>query len=181
MTYQHTVTLKDGTPCLLRHAVKEDGAAMLDLFIQTHIETDYLLSYPDEITFTVEKEEAYLQSKLESDNEIEIVAEVEGKIVGSAGFSPVGRVDKVRHRADFGIGILKDYWGLEIGRALTGACIDTAKAAGYTLLELTAVAENEHALALYRKAGFVEYGRNPKGFRSRHTGFQEVVYMQLEL
>ena len=29
--------------------------------------------------------------------------------------------------------------------------------------------------------GFVEYGRNPKGFRSRLTGWQEVVLMRLEL
>ena len=52
---------------------------------------------------------------------------------------------------------------------------------GYVQLELEAVAENEHALALYRSVGFVEYGRNPKGFRSRKTGWQKLVLMQLEL
>ena len=34
---------------------------------------------------------------------------------------------------------------------------------------------------MYEKAGFEEYGRNPKGFNSRITGFQEIVYMRLEL
>lgn len=34
---------------------------------------------------------------------------------------------------------------------------------------------------MYKKAGFVEYGRNPKGFYSRLSGFQEVVHMRLEL
>jgi hypothetical protein len=48
-------------------------------------------------------------------------------------------------------------------------------------LELEAVAENEHALALYRSVGFAEYGRSPKGFRSRISGWQEVVLMRLEL
>ena len=33
----------------------------------------------------------------------------------------------------------------------------------------------------FEKAGFEEYGRNPKGFHSRITGFQEVIYMRLEL
>ena len=61
------------------------------------------------------------------------------------------------------------------------ACINCAKEAGYTQLELTAVAENKRAIALYQKAGFVEYGRNPRGFRSRVSGFQEVVYMLLML
>ena len=74
----------------------------------------------------------------------------------------------------------KAYWGLGIGRALTEACIECAGAAGYVQLELEAVAENKNALALYRSAGFEEYGRNPKGFRSRMTGWQ-VVLMRLEL
>ena len=61
------------------------------------------------------------------------------------------------------------------------SCIECAKTAGYIQLELNVVAENIRALSMYKKAGFVEYGRNPKGFHSRMTGFQEVIYMRLEL
>ena len=43
------------------------------------------------------------------------------------------------------------------------------------------VAENEHAIALYESEGFTEYGRNPRGFRSRLSGWQAVVLMRLEL
>ena len=75
----------------------------------------------------------------------------------------------------------KSYWGLGIGRALTEACIECAGAVGYVQLELEVVAENKSALALYRSVGFQEYGRNPKGFRSRLTGWQELVLMRLEL
>ena len=64
---------------------------------------------------------------------------------------------------------------------MTEACIRCAREAGYTQLELTVVADNERAVALYEKAGFVEYGRNPRGFRSRTAGFQELVFMRLEL
>ena len=64
---------------------------------------------------------------------------------------------------------------------MTLACIACAKEAGYAQLELEAVAENAAALALYRSVGFVEYGRNPRGFRSRLTGWQELVLMRLEL
>lgn len=58
-------------------------------------------------------------------------------------------------------------------------CIQCAKDAGYLQLELDVVADNERAVSMYKKAGFVEYGRNPKGFRSRITGFQELVSMQV--
>lgn len=55
------------------------------------------------------------------------------------------------------------------------------KNAGYVQLELKAVADNDKALALYRSVGYVEYGRNPKGFRSRLSGWQKLVLMRLEL
>ncbi len=120
-------------------------------------------------------------SETESTDEIELLAEVDGAVVGSAGIGCVGRREKTRHRARFGISVDKAYWGLGIGRAMTEACIECAKTAGYVQLELEAVAENEHALALYRSVGFAEYGRNPKGFRSRISGWQAVVLMRLEL
>ena len=101
--------------------------------------------------------------------------------MGTAGIEAVGRKYKVRHRAEFGISVDKACWGLGIGRALTEACIECAKSAGYAQLELEVVAENTTAISLYRSVGFTEYGRNPRGFRSRVTGWQELVLMRLEL
>ena len=43
------------------------------------------------------------------------------------------------------------------------------------------MAENARAISMYQTAGFVEYGRNPKGFRSRNAGYQELIFMRLEL
>ncbi len=150
-------------------------------FNETHAETDYLLSYPDENSFDAQQEAEFLKEKTESPNEIEIVAVVDGVAAGTAGIEAVGSKYKLKHRAELGIAILKEYWGLGIGKALMEACIECAKEAGYTQLELNAVAENERAVALYKKMGFVEYGRNPRGFNSRVSGYQEVVYMLLEL
>ena len=48
-------------------------------------------------------------------------------------------------------------------------------------LELNVVADNQSAIRLYEKMGFVEYGRNPKGFCSRRSGYQELIYMCLDL
>ena len=68
-----------------------------------------------------------------------------------------------------------------IGAALTGACIDCAKEAGFWQLELEVVGDNETAVRLYKKYGFVEYGRNPRGFLTRDGRWQELVLMRLEL
>lgn len=181
MKYHQIITLKNGTECCIRNGSESDGQAVLDNFNLTHGETDYLLSYPDENSFDVTQESQFLKEKTESDNEIELVAIVDGAVVGTAGIEAIGTKYKVRHRAEFGVSVAKDFWGLGIGQALMAACVECARAAGYIQLELNVVAENTRALSMYQKAGFVEYGRNPKGFNSRMTGFQEVIYMRLEL
>lgn len=181
MRYHKIITLRNGEKCCLRNGTESDGQAVLDNFNLTHGETDYLCTYPDETNFDAAQESRFLKEKTESENEIEIIAEAGGAVVGTAGIEAAGRRYKTRHRAELGVSVAREYWGLGIGRALTEACIESAKAAGYVQLELSVVSENLRAIALYKKLGFVEYGRNPKGFRSRTSGFQELVYMRLEL
>lgn len=181
MKYEQLITLKNGRNCILRNANAADAKGVYDNFNLTHAQTDFLLSYPDENSFNVEQEGEFLIEKESSADEIELCAVTDGKIVGTAGIEAVGRNDKVKHRAEFGISIDKDYWGLGIGRALTEAFIDCARKAGYYQLELIAVAANTSAISLYKKEGFVEYGRNHRGFRSRTSGWQEIILMYLEL
>lgn len=181
MKYNKTIILKDGRECLLRSGETGDGEAALELFTAVHVQTDNLLSYPDEITYTAEEEGEYLQKKTDSDNEVEILAFVDGAIAGTAGIEQRSPKYKLRHRCDFGISIDKAFWGLGIGRALTEACIECAEKAGFEQMELEVVADNERAIQLYKKAGFTEFGRNPRDFKSRYTGYQEVVYMRKEL
>ena len=181
MTYSKNLTLNDGRRCLLRNADGNDGQAVLDCFVKTHSETDFLLSYPDETTMTAESEGRFLSAKEVSPNEVEILAIVDGVVAGCAGVNAIGSKYKVSHRTEFGVSVLEGFWGLGIGRALMEACIECAKAAGYGQLELDVVADNARAVSMYSKAGFVECGRNPKGFRSRTSGFQELVHMRKEL
>ena len=181
MKYNQKIILKNGKEACLRNGDKADGCAVFENFNTTHAETDFLLTYPDENSYDPVEEGRFLEEKTKSPNEIEIIALVDGKVVGTAGVMAIGTKYKVRHRAEFGISILKDYWGLGLGKALTAACIQCAKEAGYVQLELEAVAENERALSLYRDFGFEEFGRNPRGFCSKTSGFQELVYMLLKL
>ena len=181
MKYYQEITLKNGKTAVLRNGTEADGSAVLENFNATHAETDYLLSYPDETTFDAIQEGRFLSRKEASPNEVEIIAIVDGKVVGTAGVDSIGTKYKVSHRAEFGISILQKYWGLGIGTALLEACISCAKQAGYTQIELTVASENTAAVSLYKKAGFVEYGRNPKGFKSRITGYQELIYMLLDI
>ena len=181
MLYVKTITLKDGRPCVLRSGTEQDGQALLDLFILTHTQTDFLVDYPDEITMTAEEETQFLKTKAESENEVEILAVADGRVVGSAGVWCVRDRAKLRHRAWFGVSVAQDFWGLGIGRALTEAAVESAKTAGYRQLELEVLEDNEKAIALYKSAGFAEYGRNPLGINLRGSGYHALVLMRLEL
>ena len=85
MTFEKTVTLKDGRNCLLRNGVTSDGKAVLDVFNRTHEETDYLLTYSDENRFTASQEADFLQRKTDSTNTVEIIAVVDDVVAGTAG------------------------------------------------------------------------------------------------
>lgn len=181
MDFYRQMKTRDGRELVLRSGRREDGAAFMAYFLQAHGETDYLTTYPDETTRSAESEGDCLEALRENPREAEVCAFVDGVLVGSAGISLLRDRDKTRHRAEFGISVLKAFWGKGIGTALTKACIALAGEAGYLQLELEAVAENESALSLYRKCGFAEFGRNPRAFRTREGRWQELVLMRLEL
>ena len=111
MKYRNEITIKNGQKCIIRNGTFEDGPEVSTFFTTTHGETDYLLSYPEESTRDDEKQSNYLKETTESDREIELLAIVDGKVVGMAGFNAIGSKYKVRHRAEFGITVSKNYWG----------------------------------------------------------------------
>lgn len=181
MKYDENLVLKNGVECLLRSASFKDAREVFAHFNLMLEQTEYLLSYADENEMTVEAEKEFLSRKLESERDLFVVAVIDNKIVGTASIEPVGDKYKIWHRGEFAVAVNKKYWYLEIGRHLTGACIKAARKAGYEQLELSVIAENKHAINMYKKFGFIEYGRNPRGFKSRTKGYQELIYMRLEI
>ena len=181
MHYKKTIKLKDGRGCIIRNATAHDAKDVLALFNKVNNETNFLLTYPDEKKFSIEEEKNFLNQKEESATEVQLCAVVGDVIVGLAGVSAIGAREKIRHRAELGVSIEKDFWHLGIGSALTKASIECAITADYRQLELEVVADNKNAIALYKKMCFVEYGRNPRGFASRKSGYQELILMRLEL
>jgi len=181
MKYDQIIKLRNGKIVFLRSAKGADAKGVIDIFNLTHKESDFLYTYPEENYLTVEEETDFLNKSYESDNSIEIIAIIDGKVVGSGGISPIDNKFKVRHRAEFGIAVQKQLWGCGIGGAILAGCIECAKKAGYEQLELSVVAENVRALTMYRSRGFVEIGRNPKGYKTKYGTYQELILMKLDL
>ena len=74
MQYMKKVALKDGRTCIIRNGTEEDARGVLDNFILTHAQTDFLTTYPEETTITPDQEREFLKQKTESIREAELVA-----------------------------------------------------------------------------------------------------------
>lgn len=140
-------------------------------------ETEYVGRYPEEITETEEYEAELLKSTLASSDSIQISVFADGIIAANATIAPFSGRLKFRHRAVFGIAVLKEYWGLGLGRLLTEACIRYAADMGYSQIELTALEENTKGISLYKSVGFEQWGRLEGGSRLKDGSLKAEVYM----
>ena len=59
------------------------------------------------------------------------VAEVDGVIAGNCAINPCGGKRKIRHRCEFGIALMKEYWNLGIGSALIEFAIENPRKINY--------------------------------------------------
>lgn len=90
--------------------------------------------------------------------EVLLLAEIGGRIVGSAGLYPAAQLRR-RHAAHVGISVAPEARRQGVGSALMRALCDYADNWGHILrLELTVFVDNEGAIELYRRFDFRHEG-----------------------
>ncbi len=172
-----TVQLKDGRTCVLTPTSPEYSEAMIEYMKKTAGETEFLLRYPDEVSYTLEQEREILSSILENPGHAMMVALVDGKVAGNASISGIGSKRKILHRCSLAIALYREYWGLGIGTAMIGYLTELARKIGYRQIDLEVVAENEQAIALYRKCGFTESGRRVRALKFDDGTWHDEILM----
>lgn len=86
------------------------------------------------------------------------LAKSEGRIVGLACLTTSPR-QRLSHRGELAISVLKEFWGRGVSKALMRKIIDFAKfTAKADLVHLTVRSDNERAIRLYEKFGFRKIG-----------------------
>jgi len=172
-----TIILKSGAKCVLRNACAKDAEQMIHYLKVSAAETEFILRYPDEVTYTIEEEEKILEDNKSSPYNFMAVAEVDGVIAGNCAINVCGGKRKIRHRCSFGIALMKEYWGLGIGAALIELALEYAKKIGYYQVELDVSAKNERAIKLYEKYGFKKCGTRPNALKLDSGGFADEYFM----
>ena len=148
----------NGEKLIIRRTNKSDAEALVDYINTVAGETDYLSFGIGEFDMNVQQEEDFIENTLKKKNAISLVAEINGKIVANLNFSGGSR-KRLSHVGEFGISILKEYWGYGIGEELIKYLIDWCKSSGIIRkINLKARTDNTRGLNLYKKLGFEEEG-----------------------
>jgi putative acetyltransferase len=108
-------------------------------------------------------------------DELQVVAVAGGRVIGSLW---VGRESNpvTSHVASLGMSVDRAWRGRGIGSALMTEAFRWARGAGIEKLALTVYPNNQRALNLYKKYGFVEEGRLT-GHSKKAYGYEDEVVM----
>ncbi len=178
---EEKLTLNDGRTLTLRSAEEKDAVTMLDYIRKTAEETHYLIRYPEEINIDLEREKEIIRNNLESEDAVWFTVFDGERAVGNCSISRHSNHLKLRHRCDLAIALEQAYCGSGLGTILMQKAIDKARELGFDQMELGAYADNDRAIALYKKMGFKECSRTPRAFRLKDGTYIDEVNMVLFL
>ena len=176
-----TITLKDGRQAILRSPRVDDAQPLLDFLLGISKETEFTLRTPEECSITLEQEERFIQSKLDSDSDCMILCEIDGEIAGNCDLTFATRT-KIAHRGGVAIALYKKHWGKGVGSAMFREMIAIAeRRPGILQLELEYVDGNDRGRALYEKMGFTIVGRRPDAYRLMDGSLRDEILMTKKL
>lgn len=142
----------------IRTAGPADAAALMRLKQQLDEETSFMLLEPGERDPSVPKLAARLEEVAGSGNSLVLVAEADGDLAGYLELIG-GKARRNRVTTHVVIGVLARASGQGVGSGLLRAAVRWSAAHGLHRVELTVMAHNTRAIALYERMGFVTEGR----------------------
>ncbi|OED37839.1 GNAT family N-acetyltransferase [Chromatiales bacterium (ex Bugula neritina AB1)] len=105
-----------------------------------------------------------------------LIAQIDEEAVGHIGFSAIQNPRR-KHVGTFGMAVKQNHEGKGVGSALLGAALDLADNwLNLRRVELTVYTDNEAAIALYKKFGFIVEGESEM-FAFRDGEFVNSYYM----
>ncbi len=166
---------KTGDKLLIRYPTKHDLDALLTYINALSKEQTYIRYQGEEIT--LEEETQYLTSQLkriEQKQSVQLLVFSEGELIGNTSIDLFDKTES--HKGLLGISIAKDYRGKGIGKLLLKHILEEVKTLPkLRIITLAVYSVNNLAIEMYKKFGFVEYGRLPNGVHYRGNFIDEIL------
>jgi ribosomal protein S18 acetylase RimI-like enzyme len=168
---------RQGKSILIRSLQQNDAEALCRYMNVLSQERTFVRFQGEQLT--LEEETAYITGQLqrmEKNQTVQLVAFCEGTLVGVADVNMKDLVEK--HVGTFGISIAQPYRREGIGAMLMETVLKEAAAQlpHLRIIMLEVFSDNTLAIAMYKKSGFVEYGRLPEGIL-HNNAYVDMVYM----
>lgn len=161
----------------IRTATQNDAKEMLDIQRAVLAERDFLMTTLEEFDQTIEGQQSWIQAKMNHERETILVAEVNERIVGWIVFQSSPR-KRLAHTGSFGMMVHKDFRDQGIGKALLQELLRWAEQNRFIeKVCLGVFSTNEHAIALYKKLGFIEEGRKVNEVKLSDEAYVDDVLM----
>lgn len=166
---------KNGIPYIIRYPGKNDAHLMHAYINSLSKEKTYILFQGEEIS--LKNETRYLKDKLKKTKNkkcVQLCVFCKNKIVGIADIDLKDRVQG--HQGVLGISLQKEFRGEGIGKKLMSLIIEEAvkNLPELKIIILAVFDNNLLAIEMYKKFGFQEYGKLPKGIKHNSQYVDEV-------
>lgn len=168
--------LPDGRTAIIRAAHEDDAAELCQMLPKAHTETDFLNYMPGEFDLSHSQERDFIRDFTKDDRGLLLAAELEGRILGVSGAASQ-KFRRLSHHAEIGITVLREAWGLGIGRRMMELMIDWGAARGLHKLYLRVFEGNDRARQLYRSLGFLDEGLLRGDFRRADGSLGDTLIM----
>lgn len=169
----------NGQTLTIRSAAAADAGPLLELAREVFITSPHTLTTLAEFTLTVEQEVELLNTTIQKDNSIFLLASFGNTPVASLMLGG-GVKHKERHMGTLGIGVRSSARGQGVGTALMQAAIDWAgDNPVLEMIKLAVYESNTRAVELYKRLGFVQYGKLPGGCKHTDGTYHDQLEMYL--
>lgn len=143
---------------VIREAEKSDANALIEYLNTIGGESDFLTFGRNQFAKSLEQEEEFIENTLAKKNALSIIAVTNDKIVGNLNFAASPK-QRLAHAGEFGVSVLKKYWGYGIGEELIKYLITWSKSTGIIRkINLRVRTDNMRGIHLYKKLGFTDEG-----------------------
>lgn len=169
--------LKDGTQITVRNAVQPDAEALLACVRAYLTEGSGMVTQLDEMNSAEDEQRERIKGFLENSNDLLLVAEHEGMLIGDLDFRSAKR-KILAHGGDFGLAVHPQWRGKGVGPLLLSTLIHWAESnSGIEKINLRVRATNQRAIAIYKKLGFVEEGRCVRELKHANGTYEDELLM----
>ncbi|QFF98647.1 GNAT family N-acetyltransferase [Psychrobacillus glaciei] len=143
----------NGINYTVRSAIEKDAKDLSNLRLQIDGETENLDREKGEGFLDREGFEQLIKTDTQKSRNLFLVAVVHDRIVGFSRCEGI-YLNRFSHKVEFGVCVLKEFWGYGIGKNLLNESISWADSIGIKKITLNVLETNDKAIELYKRFGF---------------------------